>query len=130
MEKKLSEEEEKKIRAEIREKLAKSEEKKDQSVNKEHEIDSFAFELEKKRIRDEETEKFYVDRGYKKYIDHYGAIEWLTSEEYNKRIMRKKRAKSKRHDSKKRQTYTTAVLMAIIIILVALLALIFVNYVK
>ncbi len=127
--KKITPEEELKIRQDVRKELESIEQKK--STNKTDSDDlnhTFEYELEKKRIRSEEIEKFYLERGYKKYINHYGVVEWLTPEQYEKRMERKAKARRKKGHSKKKKNITTFILMGIIVVLVLVLVLLFVKY--
>ncbi|MCD6578483.1 hypothetical protein J7L48_03330 [bacterium] len=127
--KKMTPQEERSIREEIRRELESIENKKDNNRNEEDDnTHTFEYELEKKRIRNEEIEKFYLEKGYKKYINHYGVIEWLTPEKYEKRMERKKKARGKKGKSKKKKNITIFVLMGIIITLVLVLVLLFVKY--
>lgn len=83
---------EKKIREEIRKKLEEEFQKK-QSENQSK--GNFTREelLLRKKIRQEEEEKFYKAKGLVKYINRYGEVEWLTPEEEQKRYARRKKRK-------------------------------------
>ena len=132
MDKQLSKEEEKKIRADALKELKIKEERKEQRIDEKmfsgSEADKFALEMEKRRIKDEETERYYSEKGFRKYVNHHGQVEWVTEEDYNKRMDRKVRSKKRKNRSKRQQVYTTAVLMTIIVVLVLTIALLFVKY--
>ncbi|MCB0286713.1 MAG: PEGA domain-containing protein [Calditrichaeota bacterium] len=103
----LTPEEEKQLRDQIREKLEKRLER-----SQENQDDSNAARQAKleerlrQQIREEEEEKFYSDRGYVKYTNHRGGIEWLTPEEAEHRRSKRRTTKgSSRRKLRKRQKW-------------------------
>jgi hypothetical protein len=90
--------EEKKLREEIRKDLDKREiELKENREQKEEERLRKLDKQLREKIREEEEEKYFTERGYAKYTNHQGLVEWLTQEEAEQR---KKRRRSKRGSSR------------------------------
>lgn len=90
--------EEKKLREEIRKDLEKREiELKENREQKEEERLRKLEKQLREKIREEEEEKYFTEKGYIKYFNHQGLVEWLTQEEAEQR---KKRRRSKRGSSK------------------------------
>ena len=86
-----------KIQRELREREATLRADKDQ---KEEERQRKLESQLREKIREEEEEKYFTERGYIKYINHHGLVEWLTPEEVEKR---KKRRRSKKTSSKRKK---------------------------
>jgi len=82
----LSEEEKQRIREQVRREL----EQRFRSKEQEEEI---------RRIREEEERKFYESKGFKKYVNHRGHVEWLTPEEikHRQKARRVRKHRSSRH---------------------------------
>ncbi|NIS38533.1 hypothetical protein GWN26_14245, partial [Candidatus Saccharibacteria bacterium] len=98
----LTPEEEKRLREEIREQLADRERRIRDSINKEEEERRKHIEDRiRAQIREEEEEKFFTERGYVKYVNRHGGVEWLTPEEAEKR-QNKRRNKHKKSSSRYR----------------------------
>lgn len=95
----LTPEEEKKLRQEIQQEL----ERREQSLreNKQKEEEERRRRLEQRmreKIREEEEERFFREKGYVKYLNHQGLVEWLTAEEAERRQqVRRKKKSSSRH---------------------------------
>ncbi|RMG67712.1 MAG: PEGA domain-containing protein [Calditrichaeota bacterium] len=105
----LTPEEEKRLREEIRRKLEERERRMKQSQEKaEEERQRHLEERLRARIREEEEERFFTERGYVKYINRYGEVEWLTPEEAEKRRGRKRtrRTSSRRKMRRRRKLLT------------------------
>lgn len=103
----LTPDEEKKLRREIRENL--EQRLKREQESKENVDTSRQQKLEERlrqQIREEEEEKFYLDRGFAKYINRRGGVEWLTPDEIEAR-RRKRRSKkgSSRRKMRRRSKY-------------------------
>lgn len=101
----LTPEEEKKIREEIRKQL--EEQEKRLRAGKEQEDLQRRTRLEqqiREKIKQEEEERFFTEKGYVKYINRYGETEWLTPEEAERRQNRiRSRKTSSRHKQHKRK---------------------------
>ncbi len=113
----LTPEEEKKLREEIRKKLEEKEKKLREAKTREE------FERQKKleeriraRIREEEEEKFYTEKGYVKYINRHGEVEWITPEEAEHRKSRKrtKKASSRKKRYKRKRLLRMALNLGLI----------------
>ncbi len=124
----LNEKEERELREKIRHELIEIENKKAEMEGSGKNLDSHVLEVEKKRIKNEEIEKFYTEKGYKKYINHYGMTEWLLPDEFNRRMARKEKSLKRKNSSKKKQMLNTILLMVIIVILVMVIGVIIIKY--
>lgn len=95
----LTPEEERRLREEIRQELERRE--KSLRENKQKEEEERRRRLEQRmreKIREEEEEEFFRGKGYVKYINHQGLVEWLTPEEAERRQqVRRKKKSSSRH---------------------------------
>lgn len=103
----LTPDEEKKLRREIRESLEKHLDRERES--KENIDTSRQQKLEERlrqQIREEEEEKFYSDKGFVKYLNHRGGVEWLTPEELEARRQKRRSKKgSSRRKMRRRSKY-------------------------
>ena len=102
----LTPEEEKRLREKIRKELEERERRIRQSQEEEEKERQRRMEERLRiQIREEEEERFYTERGYVKYINHRGGVEWLTPEEVEQRKQRRKSRKpsSRRAARKKRK---------------------------
>ncbi len=114
----LTPEEEKKLREEIRRKLEERERRMKQSQEKaEEERQKHLEERLRARIREEEEERFFTERGYVKYINRHGEVEWLTPEEAEKRRGRKRtrRTSSRRKMRRRRQMLTWGINVGVVV---------------
>ena len=112
----LTPEEEKKLREEIRKKLEAREERYRESKQKEEELRRQRLEDRlRAKIREEEEEKYYRERGYVQYKNRHGEVEWVTPEEkekrQNSRRTRKVSSRRKRQKRKKMLRWATTALM-------------------
>lgn len=55
-----------------------------------------AARRERERLEAEVREAFYLEKGYKRYENSRGQIEWLLPDEYERRMRRRKRTRSPR----------------------------------
>jgi len=97
----LTPEEEKRLREEIQRELEKRETT--LRANKEQKEEERQRKLEnqlREKIREEEEERYFTEKGYVKYINHQGLVEWLTPQEAEHR---KKKRRSKRISSKRQK---------------------------
>jgi PEGA domain len=123
----LTPEEEKRLREDIQKELEKRE--MELRENKEHKEEERRRKLEKQlreKIRKEEEEKYFIERGYVRYINHQGLVEWLTQQEAEQR---KKTRRSKRGSSKHKKHQKKRIIQIVSnigIILVAGMILLFV----
>lgn len=99
----LTPDEEKKLRDEIRKELSERETRMKDSSKKE---ESKRLELLESRIRqqivEEEEEKYFKERGYVKYINRHGSVEWLMPEEARQRAQRRRSKKSSSYHRRSR----------------------------
>ncbi|HDS09527.1 MAG TPA: hypothetical protein ENN73_04800 [Firmicutes bacterium] len=102
----LNPEEEKELRTKIQKELEEKNFKSVKEQKKRKEQYDTMLEREKmiQKIIIEEEEKFYQSRGYVKYTSHTGNIYWLTPEEYETKMSRRKTRRKKKHDSKDGKT--------------------------
>lgn len=94
----LTPEEEKNYRQEIREKLQAREER--DKYEQDHHDKERQKQLENRiraKIKEDEEEKFYTEKGYIKYRNRHGEIEWITPAEADQRKKRRKKKKSSRY---------------------------------
>ncbi len=96
----LTPDEEKKLRQEIRESLEKRlarerESQENIDTSRQQKLE----ERLRQQIREEEEEKFYSDRGFVKYLNHRGGVEWLTPEELE---ARRQKRRSKKGSSRRK----------------------------
>lgn len=102
----LNPEEEKRFREEIRKKLEEREKReREQKKNAEENKQKQLEERLRARIKEEEEEKFFTERGYVKYVNRYGEVEWRTPQEIEKRkeSRRKRRSSSRRRKLKRKR---------------------------
>lgn len=103
----LTPEEEKKFRDEIRKELEERDRR--DRVSKDQEQVDRSQHLEsrlRRQIAEEEEEKYFTDRGFVRYLNRHGGVEWLTPDEAeNRRSRRRTRKKTpsrrKAHRNKK-----------------------------
>ncbi len=95
----LTPEEEKRLREKIRKDLEERERRLRESKQREEEARQMQIEERiRQKIKEEEEEQFFKEKGYVKYINHRGEVEWLTPEEAKKRQGRRRTKKtSSRH---------------------------------
>ncbi|GAB4169954.1 MAG: hypothetical protein Kow00108_03850 [Calditrichia bacterium] len=86
---------EKKIREEIRHKIEEEFSKRSSGPTKKDDDLSRKELLLREKIRKEEEERFYTQKGLVKYKNKFGEIEWLSPEEADRRKNRRKRKKKK-----------------------------------
>jgi hypothetical protein len=122
----LTPEEEKRFREEIRKNLEKREKK--IKEEKEREQSDRQRHLEERllaKIKEEEEEKYFSGRGYTRYVNRYGEVEWLTPDEVHRRenSRRTKKPTSRRKGRKKKQMIRIGSNIGIVVIAaVAMLA--------
>ncbi|RMI25517.1 MAG: PEGA domain-containing protein, partial [Calditrichaeota bacterium] len=93
----LTPEEEKRLREQIRRELEEREQRLKRSKEQiEEERRRKLEERIRQTIREEEEERFYTERGLVKYKNRYGEIEWITPEEADKRMGRKRSKRTSR----------------------------------
>ena len=115
----LTPEEERRLREKIRKELEERERRIRQSKEAEEKERQRRFEERlRMQIREEEEERFYTERGYVKYINHRGGVEWLTPEEAEQRKQRRKSRKpsSRRATHKRRKRIQLAINLGIVLI--------------
>jgi len=115
----LTPEEEKKIREEIRKNLEKREKK--IKEEKEREQSDRQRHLEERllaKIREEEEEKYFSERGYTRYVSRYGEVEWLTPDEVHRRdnSRRSKKSSSRRKSRKRKQIIKVGINIGVVVI--------------
>ena len=94
----LTPEEEKRLREQIRKELEERERRARESKQKEEEERQRRLEERLRlKIREEEEERFYTEKGYVKYINHRGGVEWITPEEARAREERRRKKTPSRH---------------------------------
>ncbi|GAB4371611.1 MAG: hypothetical protein Kow0042_14450 [Calditrichia bacterium] len=100
----LTPEEEKRFREELRKKLE-EQERREEDFRKRHEEEKRTLieECLRAKIKEEEEEKFYTERGYVKYINRHGEVEWLPPEEAEKRRNRRRSSRSSGSRAKRRR---------------------------
>lgn len=99
----LTPEEEKRYREEIRKRLEERLRKEeDFKKRQEEERQQLLEERLRAQIREEETERYFTEKGFVKYINRHGEVEWLSPEEAEKRGGRR-RGKKKSGSSRKSQ---------------------------
>jgi hypothetical protein len=81
----LTPEEEKQLREQVRQRLEKRLEKMSATKAEDAARQAKMEERLRKQIMEEEEERFYTERGYVKYVNHRGGVEWLTPEEAEER---------------------------------------------
>lgn len=88
---------EKKIREEIRRQLEEEFLQKSKGLKESGKGSSISKEelIQRERIRREEEEKFYSEKGLVPYINRYGEKEWLTPEEAERRKSRRRKKKNR-----------------------------------
>ncbi len=115
----LTPEEEKRLREKIRKELEERERRIRESKEAEERERQRRFEERlRMQIREEEEERFYTERGYVKYINHRGGVEWITPEEAEQRKQRRRSRKpmSRRAARKKRKMIQLAINASIVLI--------------
>lgn len=119
----LTPDEEKKLREEIRRKLEQREQREHEFKQRaESEKSRLLEERMRAKIQEEETERYYKERGYVKYKNRHGEIEWLLPEDAEKRKSRRRstgRSKQSRKAQAKRNLYIN---LAIVIVVMAVFA--------
>lgn len=102
----LTPEEEKKLREEIRKELENKERiLHEDKQRKEMERRERLEKMMREKIREEEEEKYFSQKGYVKYVNHQGLVEWVKPEEAESRKQKRRSKKSssryKRHRKKR-----------------------------
>ncbi len=122
----LTPDEEKKLREEIRKKLEGREQKeREHKQRAESEKSRLLEERMRAKIKEEETEKYYSEKGYVKYKNRHGETEWLLPEEAEKRQSRRRstgRSKQSRKAKARRNLYIN---LAIVIVVTAVFAVVY-----
>lgn len=96
----LTPEEEQNLREEIRRDLEEREHRMSESKEKEQVKRQQSLESRiRQQIFEEEEERYFTERGYIKYVNRYGGVEWLTPEEAEQR---QERRRSKKKSSGRR----------------------------
>lgn len=123
----LTPDEEKKLREEIRRKLEERERREKQSKQKSEEERRRQLEERLRiRIREEEEEKFYTERGYVRYKNRHGEMEWITAEEAERRAgTRRSRKPSSHRQHKKKARIRLALNLAALFLVLVVAALIY-----
>ena len=98
----LTPEEEKQLREQVRQRLEKRLEKMSATKAEDAARQAKMEERLRKQIMEEEEERFYTERGYVKYVNHRGGVEWLTPEEAEERKSKRRTTKGSSR-RKKRQ---------------------------
>jgi hypothetical protein len=98
----LTPEEEKRLREQVRQRLEKRLKKMSETNSEDVARQSKMEERLRKQIMEEEEERFYTERGYVKYVNHRGGVEWLTPEEAEERKSKRRTGKGSSR-RKKRQ---------------------------
>ena len=102
----LTPEEEKRLREQIRRELEERERRARESKQKEEEERQRRLEERLRlKIREEEEERFYTEKGYVKYINHRGGVEWITPEEAKAREERRRKKPSRHRSSHRRRKW-------------------------
>ncbi len=123
----LSPEEEKKIREDIRKKLEEREKREisDQSRS-EIERQKRLEERMRAKIRQEEEEKFYAEKGYVKYKNRHGELEWVSADDAEERKKRRRKKKfSGYHSHKNKITRNRLINSSIVLVIVIFSVLVF-----
>ena len=94
----LSKEEEEELRKQVRQRLE-SEHGKLYEKRGSSRVPSGALRAERLRIIREEEDAFYAERGLYRYRNHRGEYEWLTKEEIERRLARRKRHSRRKRSS-------------------------------
>ncbi len=118
----LTPEEERRLREKIRKELEERERRIRESKEAEEKERQRRFEERlRMQIREEEEERFYTERGYVKYINHRGGVEWLTPEEAEQRKKRRRSRKptSRRATMKRRKRIQLAINLGIVFVALA-----------
>lgn len=79
-------------------------------------------ENELRQLKEKVEEQFYRKRGYKRYINHRGKVLWLTPEEYEFRMERKRRHRGMTGGDPQLRRRIQAVVIICVTILIAVLA--------
>ncbi len=100
----LTPEEEKRIREEIRKELETREARLRERQKKDQEKRRESLESRiRQQIKEEEEERYFTERGYVKYVNHRGEVEWLSPEEADHRYSRRRTKKKSSHRGKQRR---------------------------
>ncbi len=113
----LTPEEEQRLRDEIRKKLEERERKETQhKIQSEEEKREQLEERLRAKIKEEEEEKFYSEKGYVKYKNRHGEIEWLLPEDAERRKnSRRKHKPTTHHYHKRRALRNTLINTALVV---------------
>lgn len=113
----LTPDEEKKLREEIRKKL--EEREKRILEQKKHDEDAKLNHLEERlraKIKEEEEEKYFRERGYVKYKNRHNEIEWLLPEEAEKRKNSRRTSRPGSHHHRKKKRLRNIIIDAVIVV--------------
>ena len=121
----LTPEEEKKLRKKIQEELEKREQIfKEEKQKRDEQRRQKLEENLRQKIREEEEEKYYTERGYVKYTNHQGLVEWLPPEEAERRRQKRRYKNSgsthRKHQKKRRIQFAINVSIIVFIGIVLL----------
>lgn len=124
----LTPEEEKKLREKIQEELKKrdqilSEERQKKEEQRRQKLE----ENLRQKIREEEEEKYFNDKGYVRYTNHQGLVEWLSPEEAERRKQKRryKKSGSKHRKNQKKRTAQIIINTSIIVFIGIVLLIIY-----
>ena len=113
----LTPEEEKRFREEIRKKSEEREKREREQRKKEEEERRIQLEARlRAKILEEEEERYFNEKGYVKYINRHGEVEWLPPEEAEKRKRTRRSRRSSSHRSTKKKLYRNLFLNLAILI--------------
>ncbi|RMF60111.1 MAG: PEGA domain-containing protein [Calditrichaeota bacterium] len=116
----LTPEEEKRLREKIRKELEERESRIRESKEQEEKIRQQQLEERiRQKIKEEEEERFYQERGYVKYINHRGEVEWITPEEAKKRSGRRRSRKTSSRQRKRTQRRIFQIVLNLVLVFAA-----------
>jgi len=122
----LTPEEEKRLREEIRKKLEERLRKEKNLKKQEQESKQKQLEARlRKKIEEEEEERYYTEQGLIKYINRHGEVEWITPEEAEKRKNSRRSRKPSSH-RRHRKTTTKKIVINVALIFAILFVMLFI----